>query len=84
MGNLIEVICLLLAIPAAIGAIWHWILMWRYSKGLFVASIFIPLLPTIYFYIKCWKDKNVRQAFYLQVPAMLSILMLLIFVGLQS
>ena len=84
MENLISVICLLLVVPAAIGAIWHWVLMWRYSKALFVTSIFIPLIPTLYFYFKCWNDKNVRQAFYLQVPAMLSIFILLTFASSQS
>ncbi|OAP66872.1 hypothetical protein A7325_08600 [Psychrobacter sp. SHUES1] len=83
MENVVTIIFVLLVILAVIGAIWHWILMWRYSKALFLSSIFIPLIPTVYFYFKCWKDKNVKKAFYLQVPAMLSIFILIIFVGLQ-
>ena len=79
MDNLTTVVVVILGIPFVIGAIWHWILMWRYSKAVFVTSIFVPLIPTIYFYFKYWKNKDVRIAFYLQVPAILSILILLIF-----
>lgn len=83
MENLITVIVVILGIPFVIGAIWHWILMWRYSKALFATSIFIPLIPTIYFYFKCWKDKNVRLAVYLQVPAVLALLIILVVSSLQ-
>ena len=84
MDNLTTVVVVILGIPFVIGTIWHWILMWRYSKAVFVASIFVPLIPTIYFYFKYWKNKDVRIVFYLQIPAMLSILILLIFAALQS
>jgi len=79
MDNLITVAFILLGIPTVIGGIWSYILMWRYSKVVFLLSLLIPIVPIAYFYFKCWSDKNVRLALYLQIPFLLSLLILLIF-----
>lgn len=77
MDNLITTVFILVGIPAVIGGIWSYILMWRYSKVVFLLSLFIPIIPGAYFYFKCWTDKNVRLALYLQIPFLLSLLMVM-------
>lgn len=78
MQNLVNVAFIALCVPAIIGAIWALILMWRNSKALFVASLFIPVFPAIYFYAKYWREDNVVNALYLQLPALFLVTIILI------
>lgn len=73
-----DVVLIILCIPAIIGGLWAFILMWRNNKALFVINFFIPLFPAIYFYVKYWRKDNVPTALYMQLPALLFILIIVL------